>query len=194
MKKLINKQEGFTLIELMIVVVIIGILASIAIPNFQKFQLRTKSAEGSSSMGAIANASDSFNSKFGSYIAAAVQPRATAALSGIKEVWAPAATSGFILIGWEPTGALYFNYSVVAGTPDVASTAVATRTATNAHGAVDSKSADGRPVVAAPFRGGFVFAQANIDEDTEPQGYVKGVGDQKTEMVPDPLLSGEDIF
>ncbi len=50
-----NAQTGFTLIELMMVVAIIGIVASIAIPNFQNFTMRTKAAERKVSLTTIKN-------------------------------------------------------------------------------------------------------------------------------------------
>jgi type IV pilus assembly protein PilA len=48
MLKLRNKREGFTLIELMIVVAIIGILAAIAVPAFIEFIARAKTSEAPS--------------------------------------------------------------------------------------------------------------------------------------------------
>lgn len=57
---MIRKRGGFTLVELMIVVAIIGILAAIAIPNFMKFQARSKQSEASKNLGAIVTAAKSY--------------------------------------------------------------------------------------------------------------------------------------
>ena len=51
-------QKGFTLIELMIVIAIIGILAAIAIPAYQNYTVRAQVSEGSSLIGGLETAFD----------------------------------------------------------------------------------------------------------------------------------------
>ena len=70
MLKVMRKQQGFTLIELMIVVAIIGILAAIAIPNFLRYQAQARQAEARTNLGGIFVAEVSFfgeNTRFGSF-------------------------------------------------------------------------------------------------------------------------------
>ncbi len=61
------RNRAFTLIELMIVVAIIGILASIAIPNFTKFQCRSKQTEGKTGIFLVARAEEAYFAEFDEY-------------------------------------------------------------------------------------------------------------------------------
>ena len=63
--------KGFTLIELMIVVAIIGILAAIAIPNFVKFQCRSKQSEAKGNLKSIYVSQESYRAENDTYIGCA---------------------------------------------------------------------------------------------------------------------------
>lgn len=62
-----NKQAGFTLIELMIVVGIIGILVAIAAPNFQIYQAKSRQSEAKIALAAIYGAEKAFYSEYAAY-------------------------------------------------------------------------------------------------------------------------------
>jgi type IV pilus assembly protein PilA len=66
MRKMMH-SKGFTLIELMIVVAIIGILAAIAIPNYMNYQCKAKQSEAKTNLGAIRTSQEAFRAEHDAY-------------------------------------------------------------------------------------------------------------------------------
>lgn len=64
---MLKNNKGFTLIELMIVVAIIGILAAIAIPNFINYQCKAKQSEAKASLGTIRTAQEAYLAEWDTY-------------------------------------------------------------------------------------------------------------------------------
>ncbi len=67
MRKVFMNKKGFTLIELMIVVAIIGILAAIAIPNFLSYQCKAKQAEAKVNLGNLRTAEEAYRAEQDTY-------------------------------------------------------------------------------------------------------------------------------
>ena len=113
-------RKGFTLVELMIVVAIIGILASIAIPNFVSMQYKTKRSEIPSNLKAIKTAQIAYESDFDTYVTCAAYPSSP---TKTTQQWDVAASAGFKTIGWRPDGDVRGSYAVtLAGTTNFTAT------------------------------------------------------------------------
>mgnify|MGYP001589835429 FL=1 len=61
------KEQGFTLVELMIVVAIIGILAAIAIPNYQTYQAKARQTEAKLGLSGVYTSLQAFQTEKNSY-------------------------------------------------------------------------------------------------------------------------------
>ncbi|MBM4367197.1 MAG: prepilin-type N-terminal cleavage/methylation domain-containing protein [Deltaproteobacteria bacterium] len=107
-----RQNKGFSLVELMIVVAIIGILAAIAIPNFVAMQYKAKRAEVPSNVDGIKTAEIAYEAQFDSFISASEAPSG----GGNKAPTTWAGGSGFDTLGWAPDGSVRGVYSVTAAT------------------------------------------------------------------------------
>jgi len=104
------RQGGFTLVELMIVVAIIGILVMVAIPSFLKMRERAKVAEAKANLGAIRITEEAYFSEYNRFVGnQAYTPDRTSNPPG-RFAWVP--DTRFSILGYAPDGKVFFSYGL----------------------------------------------------------------------------------
>ncbi|MBI2389722.1 MAG: prepilin-type N-terminal cleavage/methylation domain-containing protein [Deltaproteobacteria bacterium] len=129
-----DRTAGFTLVELMITVAIIGVLALLATVGYARFIRTSKTAEATSMLGAIKGAQETYRAEYLRYLDVSAGSLDNFYPAGVpsdsKVAWNPAACAGtpvcngFMQLNVHADSAVYYRYSTVA---EAATGAVVTR-------------------------------------------------------------------
>ena len=119
------QNEGFTLIELMIGVTIVGILAGLAVPTFKGYVYRGRVSEAVRVLNEIKTRQEAYRGRFGNYAAVSndgvnnqwtAATYTPAAVPGVQPVSWPSGP-GWEELGLSSPGLVRFQYATVAGGP-----------------------------------------------------------------------------
>jgi prepilin-type N-terminal cleavage/methylation domain-containing protein len=117
---MLSKERGFTLIELMTVVVIVGVLAMIGLVAYRKFILSSKTSEAIYMVGSIRSAQEGYRAETLGYLdvsAAFAHYYPTDAPDNHKTAWGGAGydKDNWMQLGARPDGPVYYGYKCAAG-------------------------------------------------------------------------------
>ena len=110
-KTFFHNSSGFTLIELMIVVAIVAILASIAIPSYYGYKYKAVRSEAQSNIGTIFSMEMAYATENSTYLTSAWTPGSIPGSQSIP--WQTG--NNFDSLGFSPKGKVNYRYSIGAG-------------------------------------------------------------------------------
>jgi len=116
----LTTSSGFTLVEVLIVVALIGVLATVAVPGFLSYQSRSRRAEAYVNLQAIARSQLSFFAVKGYFHGTGLSypdPVPHGGLGAAKMSWDAASETAFNQLGWTPEGGVLYSYE--SNTPSV---------------------------------------------------------------------------
>ena len=116
-----QRAEGFTLIEMMIVTAIIGLLAVVAVPGFISYQSKARRTEAYVNIAEIVRTQRTFQAERDVFFEAAVPMPDWDSYGGLgthKMPWDGASEAAFEELGWIPEGRVFYGYGINTGTAE----------------------------------------------------------------------------
>jgi len=178
-------RGGFTLIELMIVVAIVGSLAALAIPSYLRFQLRSKAAEARTNLATIATTENAYFGEFNRYVGAAPTP--PGAESPNRRPWSGGGVADFDQVGFVPVSDVHYTYAVDVDPTGAAFTA-------GARGDLDGNGVPSEFGYVHPLAGASAGVPSSLAGSCSPNGIFNPVGLQLETAGPCTALDGTSLF